>query len=156
MRNATHKSALIAESSHVYQELRGLHVMPCLLGCGAVHDGGRRGSSCHYDAHVEKRSCKRFETSDPWWATTVTGVHSAARKRLAASSTAVELVCASNAITHCLLHSGFMKDHILHGRVTTTSTGNPLPALDLITTDATDVMSNANNLSGVLRIATMD
>jgi len=53
------------------------------------------------------------------------------------------------------MHSGFMKDHILHARVTT-STSIPLPALDLITAVATDVMSKANNLSSVLRVAAMD
>ena len=68
----------------------------------------------------------------------------------------MELVIASNAITHCLLDSGFMKDHILHGRLITSSGIIPLPALYLITTVATDVMSKANSLSGVLRVATMD
>jgi len=104
---------------------------------------------------VEKRSCKRSETSGPWCATIVTGVHSAARERLTARATTVELVSASSAITHCLLHSGFMRDHILHGRVIT-STGIPLPALDLITAAATDVIFKAISLSGVLRVATMD
>ena len=61
----------------------------------------------------------------------------------------------SNAITHSLLQSGFMRDHILHGRVIT-STSIPLSALDLITTVATDVMSKANTLSRVLRVATIN
>jgi hypothetical protein len=74
---------------------------------------------------------------------------------MASSSTTAELVSASNAITHYLLHSGFMRDHILHGRVIT-STSIPLPALDLITSAATDAMSKANTLSGVLRVASMD
>ncbi len=110
-----------------------------------MYDGGRTGSSRHYDAHGEKRSCKRSETLGPWCATTVTSVQNASRERLATSSTAVELVSASNAITHYLLHSGFMKDYILHGRVIT-STGIPLPAMDLITAAAMDVMAKANNL----------
>ena len=130
MQDPSHKAAL-TYSSPVYQQLRGLHVIPCPLGCGAVYDGGRTGSSRHYDAHVEKRSCKRSETSGPWCATTVTSVQSASREHMAASSTTVELVSAFNAITHCLLHSGFMRDHILHGRVNTLI-GIPLLALDLI------------------------
>jgi hypothetical protein len=48
-----------------------------------------------------------------------------------------------------------MRDHIQHGRVTT-STGVPLPALDLITAVATDVMEKANSLSRILRVAAMD
>ena len=66
-----------------------------------------------------------------------------------------ELVSASNAITYCPLYSGFMRDHIKHGRFIT-STGVPLPALDLITAAATDAMDKANNLSGILRVAAMD
>ncbi len=66
-----------------------------------------------------------------------------------------ELVSASNAITHCLLHSGFMRDHNMHGRVIT-STAIPMPAQDLIIADATDVMTKANNLCGILRVAMMD
>jgi hypothetical protein len=50
-RDPEHRAAL-ADSSPVYHELRGLHVMPCPLGCGAVYDGGRSGTSRHYDAHV--------------------------------------------------------------------------------------------------------
>ncbi len=129
--------------------------MPCPLGCGAVYDGGRLGSSRHYDANVDKRSCKKGEATGPWCPTTVTGIQQAARERLAAGSSVPELVSASNAITHCLLHSGFMKDHIKHGRVVT-STAIPLPALDLITAAATDVVEKANNLSGILRTAAMD
>jgi hypothetical protein len=72
-----------------------------------------------------------------------------------AHTNAVELVSASNTSTHCLLRSGFMRDHIIHGRVIT-STGIPLPALDLITAAATDVMVKANNLSRILRVAPMD
>jgi hypothetical protein len=67
----------------------------------------------------------------------------------------MELVIALNAITHCLLHSSFTRDRIKHGRVIT-STGISLPALDLITADAIDVIVKANNLSGILRVATMD
>ena len=137
-RDAHHKSAL-TESSPVYQELRGLHVMPCPLGCGAVYDGGRTGTSRHYDAHVEKRGCRKSDTSGPWCATTVMGIHSAAREWLAAGANGPELVNASNAITYCLLHSGFMRHHIKHGRVTT-STRVPLPGLDFITATATYVM----------------
>jgi hypothetical protein len=48
-----------------------------------------------------------------------------------------------------------MKDHIKHGRVVT-ATRIPLPAMDLITAAATDVMEKANNLSGILRTAAMD
>jgi hypothetical protein len=47
-----------------------------------------------------------------------------------------------------------MRDHIKHGRVTT-STGFPLPALDLITAAATDVVEKANSLYGILRVAAM-
>jgi hypothetical protein len=65
------------------------------------------------------------------------------------------MVSASDAITHCLLHSKFMKDHIFHGRVIT-STRIPLPTLDLITAVATDVMSKASSLSRVLRVEAMD
>jgi len=66
-----------------------------------------------------------------------------------------ELVSASNAITYYLLHSSFMRDHILHGRVVT-STGIPLLALDLITSAATDVINKANSISGILRVVVMD
>jgi hypothetical protein len=55
------------------------------------------------------------------------------------------LVSASNAITYCLLHFGFMREHIMHGRVIA-STAIPLPAMDLITATATDVMTKAKNL----------
>ena len=78
-----------------------------------------------------------------------------ARERLAAGSTTVELVSASNAIIHCLLHSGFMRDHIMHGRVITT-TAIPMLVMDLITAAATDVMAKANNLSRILRVAALD
>jgi hypothetical protein len=43
----------------------------------------------------------------------------------------------------------------MHGKVIT-STGIPLPALDLITTAATDVISKANNLSWVLWVVSID
>jgi hypothetical protein len=56
MRDTGHEAALY-DSNPVYQELRALHVMPCPLGCGAVYDGGRTGTSRHYDSHVDKRSC---------------------------------------------------------------------------------------------------
>ena len=125
------------------------------IGCGAVYDGGRMGTSRHFDAHVEKRSFKQSETSCPWYATTVTCVQNAARERLAVSPTTVELVSASNVISHCLLPFGFIRDHIIHGRVITT-TAIPMPALDLITAGATDVMVKANNLLGILRVAAMD
>jgi hypothetical protein len=105
--------------------------------------------------HVEKHGCKKGETSGPWCATTVMGIHNAARERLATGATRPELVSASNAITYRLLHSGFMRDHIKYGRVTT-STGVPLPALELITAIATDVMEKANNLFGILRVAAID
>ena len=48
-----------------------------------------------------------------------------------------------------------MRDHIKHGRVTTSS-GVPLPDLDLITAAATNAKDKANNLSGFLRVAAMD
>ena len=64
MRDPSHKAALV-EVSPVYQELRGLHVMPCPFGCGAVYDGERTGTSRHFDAHVKKRNCKRSESSGP-------------------------------------------------------------------------------------------
>ena len=67
----------------------------------------------------------------------------------------MELVSPSNVITHCLMHSGFMRNHIKHGRVIT-STGIPLPALDLIPVVATDVMVKVNNFSGILRVKVMD
>jgi hypothetical protein len=154
MLDPSHKAAHEV-ANPAYQEFRGLHVMPCPHGCGAVYDGRRTGTSRHFDAHVAKRSCKRTETSRPWCATTVTCIQNAARERLAASSATVELVNASNAITHCLLHSGFMRGHIMHGRVITT-TAIPMPALDLITTVATDVMTKANNMLGILRVVAMD
>ncbi len=75
----------------------------------------------HFDTHVEKRNCKKGHASGPWCATTVVGIENAALERLAACATRAELVSASNAITHCLLHSGFMRDHIQHGRVTTST-----------------------------------
>ncbi len=153
-RDQDHKTAL-HDSSPIYQELRGLHVLPCPLGCGAVYDGGKTGTSRHFDTHVEKRNCSKGEASGPWCATTMTGIQNAARERLAANTSGDELVSASNAITHCLLHSGFMREHIQSGRVTT-STGVPLPALDLITAAATDVMVKANSLAGILRVAAMD
>jgi len=120
-----------------------------------VYDGGRSGTSRHFDSHVEKRSCKKGEAAGPWCATKVTGIRNAARERLADRAHGAELVSASNAITYCLLHFGFMRDHIKHARVTT-STGAPLPALDLITAAATDAMEKANNLSGILHVAAMD
>ena len=43
----------------------------------------------------------------------------------------------------------------MHGRVITT-TAIPMPALDLITAVASDLMTKANNLSGILRVVTMD
>ena len=119
-RDQDHKTAL-HDSSPIYQELRGLHVLPCPLGCGAVYDGGKTGTSRHFDTHVEKRNCNKGEASGPWCATTMTCIQNAARERLAASTTGAELVSASNAITHCLLHSGFMREHIKHGRVTTST-----------------------------------
>ena len=78
-----------------------------------------------------------------------------ARERLHGHAAGEELVSASNAITHCILHSGFIRDHIMHARVIT-STGILLPALDLITAVATDVITKANSLSGILRVAAMD
>jgi predicted urease superfamily metal-dependent hydrolase len=53
---------------------------------------------------------------------------------------------------HFLLHSGFMRDHNMHGRVITT-TAIPVHALDLITAVATDVMIKTNNMSRILRVA---
>jgi hypothetical protein len=75
--------AALVSSSPIFQELRGLHVLPCPLGSGAVYDGGRTWTSRHFDTHVEKRSCKQGETSGPWCATTVTGIQNDARERLA-------------------------------------------------------------------------
>ena len=86
MRDDGHKGALF-DSSPVYHELRGLHILPYPLGCGAVYDGGKLGTSRHYDNHVDKRSCKKGEASGPWCATTVTGIQNAARERLAAADT---------------------------------------------------------------------
>ncbi len=70
VRDLDNKAGLVS-SSPIHQELRGLHVLPCPLGCGAANDGGRTGTSRHFDTHVEKRSCKKSETSGPWRATTV-------------------------------------------------------------------------------------
>ena len=67
---------------------------------------------------------------------------------------AVELASASNSVTHYLLHAGFASDHIKHGR-TLNSPGVPLPALDLLTAAATDVLEKVNSLSGILRVAVM-
>ena len=67
----------------------------------------------------------------------------------------MELASASNVVAHCLLHAGFVRDHIKHGRVLT-SPGVPLPALDLLTSAATDALEKVNRLSGILRVATMD
>ena len=104
-RDPEHKAALVI-SNPIYQELRSLHVLPCPLGCGAVYDGGRTWASRYFDTHVEKRSCKTNETSGPWCATTMAGIQNAARERLATGTPGAEVVSASNAITHCLLHSG--------------------------------------------------
>jgi hypothetical protein len=48
-----------------------------------------------------------------------------------------------------------MRDHIMYGSVITT-TAIPMHALDLITAAATNVMTKANNVSRILRVATMD
>jgi len=120
-----------------------------------VYDGGRSGTSRHFDAHVDKRSYRKGEKDGPWCATAVTGIRNVARERLVAGTPGPELASASNAITYCLLHSGFMRDNIKHGRVTT-STRVPLLALDLITAAVIDVMDKANRLSRILRVAAMD
>ena len=128
-RDLAHIPALLA-SSPLHHELRGLHILPCPHGCGAVYDGGRIGNSRHYDTHVAKRSCNPCEMGGPWCATRVSGIRQATRERMASGPVATELVSFSNAITHCLLHSGFALDHIKHGKVLT-SPGVPLPALDV-------------------------
>ena len=154
-RDHAHRAALLA-SNPLHHELRGLHIVPCPHGRGAVNDGGRTSNSRHYDTHVAKRSCKPCEMRGPWCATTVTGIQQAARERLASGPESTELVGSSSTITHCLLHSRFALDHIKHGRVLT-SPDVSLLALDLLTTyQATDVVEKANKLSGILRVAAMD
>jgi len=51
VRGLDHKAAIVS-SNQISQELRGIHVMPCPLGCGAVYDGGRTWTSRHFDTHV--------------------------------------------------------------------------------------------------------
>ena len=109
----------------------------------------------HFDTHVEKRSCKPSERGGPWCATTVKGIQRVARERLEARTGSVELVNASNAITPCLLHTRFARDHIQYDWVLT-SPGVLAPTLDLFAAITTDALEKANNMSRILRVAAMD
>jgi len=72
-RDHAHRAVLLA-SIPLPHELRGMHILPCPLGCVAVYDGGRNGNSRDYDTHVAKLNCKQYEMEGPWCATTVNGI----------------------------------------------------------------------------------